>query len=178
MPRYNIAPRTQVPVLRRRDNGPNDQPDLILQTMKWGLVPHWSKHEDKTLSTTNARAENLVEGGGMWGSLRGTKRCVIPCQGYPLPHPSCLPLLNGDRRYYEWLSKGKQKVPYYTKRKDGGIMLLAGLYDSAVIEGNGQSVTSKYCYIERKAQAVPSGHSLLSLPTPTRTFLGYTTVNP
>ncbi|KXN83162.1 hypothetical protein AN958_01763 [Leucoagaricus sp. SymC.cos] len=86
--------------------------------MKWGLVPHWSKFEDKTLSTTNARAENLVEGGGMWGSLRGTKRCVIPVQGY-----------------YEWLTKGKQKLPHLTKRKDGGIMLLAGLYDSAIIEG-------------------------------------------
>lgn len=81
VPRYNIAPRTQAPVLRQRDNGPGDQPAMILQTMKWGLVPHWSKHEDKTLSTTNARSENLVEGGGMWGSLRGTKRCVIPCQG-------------------------------------------------------------------------------------------------
>ncbi|KAF9451316.1 DUF159-domain-containing protein [Macrolepiota fuliginosa MF-IS2] len=86
--------------------------------MKWGLVPHWSKHEDKTLSTTNARSENLVEGGGMWGSLRGTKRCVIPCQGY-----------------YEWLTKGKHKIPHYTKRKDGGLMLLAGLYDSTIIEG-------------------------------------------
>jgi putative SOS response-associated peptidase YedK len=77
VPRYNIAPRTQAPVLRRRDG---DQ--LVLQTMKWGLVPHWSKIEDKSLSTTNARSENLVEGGGMWGSLRGTKRCVIPVQGY------------------------------------------------------------------------------------------------
>jgi len=86
--------------------------------MKWGLVPHWSKHEDKTLSTTNARSENLIEGGGMWGSLRGTKRCAIPCQGY-----------------YEWLTKGKQKLPHFTKPKDRDIMLLAGLYDSAVIEG-------------------------------------------
>ncbi|KAF5353475.1 hypothetical protein D9756_008100 [Leucocoprinus leucothites] len=123
VPRYNIAPRTQAPVLRRRgttdDSELNDSSDkLILQTMKWGLVPHWSKFEDKTLSTTNARAENLVEGGGMWGSLRGSKRCVIPVQGY-----------------YEWLTRGKQKLPHFTKRKDEGIMLLAGLYDSAVIEG-------------------------------------------
>ncbi|KAH0579765.1 hypothetical protein H2248_002602 [Termitomyces sp. 'cryptogamus'] len=50
--------------------------------MKWGLVPHWSKHEDKTLSTTNARAENLVEGGGMWASIKGKKRCAVLAQGY------------------------------------------------------------------------------------------------
>lgn len=105
--------------------------------MKWGLVPHWSTKEDKTLSTTNARAENLVEGGGMWGSLRGTKRCVIPCQGYACCR--CIwHVIHEQRRYYEWLTKGKQKIPHYTKRNDGGIMLLAGLYDSAIIEGSCQ----------------------------------------
>lgn len=53
-----------------------------MQTMKWGLVPHWSKVEDKSLNTTNARSENLVAGGGMWGSIKGKQRCAIPCQGY------------------------------------------------------------------------------------------------
>lgn len=52
-----------------------------MQTMRWGLVPHWSKHEDKTLSTTNARAEALVEGGGMWATIKGKKRCVVLCEG-------------------------------------------------------------------------------------------------
>ena len=82
MPRYNIAPRTQAPVLRRQDPGPsNVNVSYILHSMKWGLVPHWSKFEDKTLSTTNARSENLVEGGGMWASMKGRKRCAILCQG-------------------------------------------------------------------------------------------------
>ena len=49
--------------------------------MKWGLVPSWSKHEEKHLNTINARAENLVEGGGMWGSIKGKKRCAVLCQG-------------------------------------------------------------------------------------------------
>lgn len=85
MPRYNIAPRTQSAVLRRRDPGPSgsnsEAQGYVLQSMKWGLVPHWSKFEDKTLSTTNARSENLVEGGGMWGSIKGKKRCAVLCQG-------------------------------------------------------------------------------------------------
>jgi putative SOS response-associated peptidase YedK len=34
------------------------------------------------LNTTNARSENLVEGGGMWGSIKGKKRCAVVCQGY------------------------------------------------------------------------------------------------
>ncbi|KAF9561591.1 DUF159-domain-containing protein [Agrocybe pediades] len=118
IPRYNIAPRTQAPVVRHRDADANDSL-LIVQTMKWGLVPHWSKFEDKTLNTTNARSENLVEGGGMWGSLKGRKRCAIPCQGY-----------------YEWLTKGKEKLPHFTRRKDGRLLLMAGLYDSVVLEGD------------------------------------------
>jgi putative SOS response-associated peptidase YedK len=91
IPRYNIAPRTRAPVIRRRgDPGPSSSREggggandgVILQTMKWGLVPHWSNAEDKSLSTTNARSENLVEGGHMWASIKGKKRCAIPCQGY------------------------------------------------------------------------------------------------
>lgn len=75
-PRYNIAPRSQAPVLRRDDD------ERVLHTMKWGLVPHWSTHENKSLSTTNARADTLIDNNSMWARLRATKRCVVPCQGY------------------------------------------------------------------------------------------------
>ena len=37
--------------------------------------------------------------------------------------------------YYEWLKKGKDKIPHFTKRADGKIMLLAGLWDSVQYEG-------------------------------------------
>ncbi|KAF8621468.1 hypothetical protein AX15_007762 [Amanita polypyramis BW_CC] len=126
VPRYNIAPRSYAPVVRRaRRNDPNDaypSQSVLLHTMKWGLVPHWSKTEDKTLSTTNARSENLIEGGGMWASIKGKNRCVVICQGY-----------------YEWLTKGKEKLPHFVKHKDEQqLMLMAGLYDHAII--NGQSL--------------------------------------
>jgi putative SOS response-associated peptidase YedK len=86
--------------------------------MKWGLVPHYSKFEDKNLNTTNARAENLAGDGGMWASLKGPKRCAVVCQGY-----------------YEWLTKGKSKLPHFVKPKDGRLMLMAGLFDSVVLQG-------------------------------------------
>ena len=54
----------------------------MMHSMRWGLVPHWSKAEPPTLNTINARAENLEEGGGMWGSIKGRKRCVVVAQGY------------------------------------------------------------------------------------------------
>ncbi|KAJ3796476.1 hypothetical protein GGU11DRAFT_140337 [Lentinula aff. detonsa] len=130
VPRYNVAPRTHAPVIRRLDLGnsirsgaePSEgssSTQLSMQTiqMKWGLVPHWSKYEDKTLNTINARSENISSGGGMWNSLRGRKRCVVICQGY-----------------YEWLSKGKEKIPHFIKPKSGHLMLLAGLYDSVDLQ--------------------------------------------
>ncbi|KAH9893960.1 hypothetical protein C8Q73DRAFT_745621 [Cubamyces lactineus] len=178
VPRHNIAPRSQAPVIRRRDGndqrtaGPSNshsQPDapattessagtqglpptnnfedhadtpgaslankdasttpvtesmstgnappLILHTMKWGLVPHFSKHEDPSLKTINARCEALIEGqAGMWASIKGRKRCAVVCEGY-----------------YEWLKKGKERLPHFTKHKDGRLMLLAGLWDCTVL---------------------------------------------
>lgn len=103
--------------------------------MRWGLVPHWSKHEDKTLSTTNARRENLVEGGGMWQSIKGKTRCAVLCEGSVRPVPFKPPNALKATRYYEWLKKGKERLPHFTKRKDGQLLLLAGLYDRAHLEG-------------------------------------------
>jgi putative SOS response-associated peptidase YedK len=87
VPRYNVAPRTHAPVIRRAQPG---EPALVMHSMRWGLVPHWSKAEPPTLNTINARAENLEEGGGMWGSVKGSKRCIVVAQG--CVHPS-LPVL-------------------------------------------------------------------------------------
>ncbi|KAJ7691117.1 hypothetical protein B0H17DRAFT_1011162 [Mycena rosella] len=120
VPRYNIAPHSQAPVLRRIDP---ETDQLVLSTMKWGLVPHFMKFEDKTLNTTNARSENLVDGGGMWESIKGPKRCAVVCQGY-----------------YEWLTKGKDKLPHFVKPKDGRLMLMAGLYDSVVLQGETETL--------------------------------------
>lgn len=88
--------------------------------MTWGLVPHWSKHQDKSLNTINARSENLVDGGGMWTGVK-KNRCAVLCQGY-----------------YEWLKKGKDRWPHFTKRQDGRLMLLAGLYDCVTLEGESE----------------------------------------
>ncbi|KAL5498205.1 hypothetical protein ACEPAH_2335 [Sanghuangporus vaninii] len=134
-PRFNIAPRSRSPVIRRRNRfddrldaptedaehrpeSDNDKKGSVMHTMKWGLIPHWSKHEDINLNTINAKGENLTEGGGMWGGIKGRKRCVVICQGY-----------------YEWQKKGKERNPHFTRHKDGKLMLLAGLYDSVILEG-------------------------------------------
>jgi putative SOS response-associated peptidase YedK len=92
-----------------------------LQSMKWGLIPFWTKRNPdyaSVMRTINCRDDSLSSPGGMWASMKGRKRCIVIAQGF-----------------FEWLTKGKEKVPHYIRRKDGGLMLLAGLWDCVQYEG-------------------------------------------
>ncbi len=92
-----------------------------LQSMKWGLIPFWTKRNPdygSMLKTINCRDDSLLENRGMWTTMKQKKRCVVVFQGF-----------------YEWLKKGKEKIPYYVKRKDGQLMCAAGLWDCVQYEG-------------------------------------------
>ncbi|BGO95815.1 hypothetical protein NBRC10512v2_007521 [Rhodotorula toruloides] len=110
-PRYNVAPTTQIPVVRRTRK---DKETYELDLMKWGLVPSWySEPPSAGLSTINAQCESVFEGTPAWRQPRQTKRCLVVAQGF-----------------YEWLNKPgmKEKQPYFVKRKDGKLMAF-GNYD-------------------------------------------------
>ncbi len=95
-----------------------------LQGMKWGLIPFWTKRNPdyaSVLKTINCRDDSLIEDRGMWTSMKKRKRCIVICQGF-----------------YEWLKKGpsgKEKIPYFIRRKDGGLLCFAGLWDCVKYEG-------------------------------------------
>ncbi len=95
-----------------------------LQSMKWGLVPFWTKRNPdygSVMKTINARDDSLAANGGMWNTMKKKKRCIVIAQGF-----------------YEWLKKngGKEKIPHYTKRKDEQLMCFAGLWDCVQYEGS------------------------------------------
>jgi len=54
-PRYNIAPTQSVTVVRQVDSA------RYLTTMRWGLVPSWSKDTSVSASLINARSEMVME---------------------------------------------------------------------------------------------------------------------
>jgi len=92
-----------------------------LQSMKWGLIPFWTKRNPdygSMMKTINCRDDSLIENRGMWNTMKQKKRCIIVAQGF-----------------YEWLKKGKEKLPHYVKRKDGQLMCFAGLWDCVQYEG-------------------------------------------
>lgn len=94
-----------------------------LQSMKWGLVPSWTKHSPQyanVLKTINCRDDSLSSPGGMWATMKTRKRCIVLAQGF-----------------FEWLKVGERaKVPHYVKRKDGRLMCFAGLWDSVQYQGS------------------------------------------
>ncbi|KAI7876696.1 DUF159-domain-containing protein [Lichtheimia hyalospora FSU 10163] len=111
-PSYNVAPRKWIPVVRYADN------NLILQTMKWGFIPSWAKHTPDN-QPINARDETLSVGHSMFDHAKNKGRCIVVAEGF-----------------FEWKKlTEKKKIPYYTKRKDGKLMLFAGLYDHSHIDG-------------------------------------------
>lgn len=93
-----------------------------LQSMKWGLVPFWTKRNPEygsIMRTINCRDDSLSTPGGMWASMKVRKRCIVVAQGF-----------------YEWLKTGpKDKLPHFVKRKDGHLMCFAGLWDCVQYEG-------------------------------------------
>ncbi|KAJ5230894.1 hypothetical protein N7489_011602 [Penicillium chrysogenum] len=100
-----------------------------LQSMKWGLIPFWTKRQPdygSMMRTINCRDDSLAKESGMWTTMKRRKRCVVVCQGF-----------------YEWLKKGpggKEKVPHFIRRKDGELMCFAGLWDCVSYEGSDEKL--------------------------------------
>src|SRR4029077_1873770 len=53
-PSWNLAPTDPITVVMLDDSG-----ERMVSTMRWGLIPSWSRDEKLAYSTFNARAEGL-----------------------------------------------------------------------------------------------------------------------
>lgn len=134
-----------------------ESPRYRLQSMKWGLIPSWTKRSPNyasMLKTINCRSDSLSGSGGMWSSMKGRKRCIVVADGF-----------------YEWLKVGpKERVPHYIKRKDGQPMLFAGLWDCVKFEGESPLPIDRKWRMGRGGNGVDVSN-LMGVKTRTR---GYT----
>jgi putative SOS response-associated peptidase YedK len=103
---YNIAPSLMVPVIRR-----SAEAGIELATVKWGLVPHWSKEAKSAYSTINARAETVAAKPAFRDAFR-RRRCLIPADGF-----------------YEWQQREQGKQPYFIHLQDRRPFAFAGLWE-------------------------------------------------
>ncbi|MET0681896.1 MAG: SOS response-associated peptidase [Casimicrobiaceae bacterium] len=111
-PRYNIAPMTEVPIVRVNAEG---QRELV--RMRWGLVPRWAKDPSIGARMINARGETIADKPSFRMSYR-RHRCLLPADGF-----------------YEWQApparsgagEASRKQPIHIGMSDGSLFGLAGL---------------------------------------------------
>jgi putative SOS response-associated peptidase YedK len=81
-----------------------------LDSMRWGLVPHWAK--DTKSIHINARSETVATTAAFRDSF-ARKRCLIPADGF-----------------YEWEPPENGRAPHWVYRADGHPMVFAGIWAS------------------------------------------------
>ena len=108
-PSYNIAPTQNSLVLVQ------EKSSKIVRSMKWGLIPAWSKNELYGSKMINARTETVTTKPS-FKNLISKNRCIVLSDGY-----------------YEWKQSGSRKVPFFIHKKDNGLMLFAGLWTTCSI---------------------------------------------
>lgn len=106
LPRYNIAPRQPVLVVRTGEEGTRE-----LVAVEWGLVPEWKKEVgDKPL--INARLETIEVKPSFRSSIK-RKRCLVPFNGW-----------------YEWKPEQGKKQPYVIEPTSGEPSAFAGIWST------------------------------------------------
>lgn len=105
---WNVAPTQPVPLVRisREHDG------RVLDTARWGLVPHWAKDLRAGARMINARAETVAELRSFAPSF-AERRCLIPADGW-----------------FEWVRDGKAKQAFYMTPVDRTTLAFAGLWSA------------------------------------------------
>ncbi|MGS0687432.1 SOS response-associated peptidase [Nakamurella sp. GG22] len=116
-PSWNIAPTDPVRVvLERRPRGEQGgeeeaPPVRQLRTVRWGLVPSWSKDRKGAARLINARQETVTVKPA-FKTAAARRRCLVPANGY-----------------YEWQKTADGKIPYFLHDADHDLLAFAGLYE-------------------------------------------------
>jgi putative SOS response-associated peptidase YedK len=105
-PRYNIAPSQPVCIVR-----PSLRGDREAALVRWGLLPAWSKDPTGLSTLFNARSETANEKPSFRGPMRH-RRCLVPADGF-----------------YEWLGEKGARRPHLIRRRDRGLLAMAGIWE-------------------------------------------------
>lgn len=115
-PTYNAAPTSLQPVIRLS----SDKTHTEMAPCQWGLIPSWwtKPLSEKKFTGFNARSETAHEKPVYRGAFRH-KRAIVPMSGF-----------------YEWSGPKGSKTPFAIGLKNRRWFGVAGLWDSALIDGS------------------------------------------
>ena len=125
IPSFNIAPTQKSLVIVGKNN------KRQIKSMKWGLIPSWSKNKNIGSKLINARSETLNEKSSFKHLVR-SNRCIVLSDGY-----------------YEWSTIKSRKQPFYIFDEQKNILPMAGLWSTCSYNG-GETILS-YTIITKKA---------------------------
>jgi len=131
LPRYNIAP-TQPVAIVRQEHGIRR-----MTFARWGLVPAWVKDPQAFSLLINARADSLLERPAFKNAMR-YRRCLVPATGF-----------------YEWHRQGGAKQPYWVRRRGGGPLALAGLWETWADQDGGEIDSATIVTVDANATVRP-----------------------
>jgi putative SOS response-associated peptidase YedK len=108
-PRWNIAPRQLVPIVRQKSTSSRRSFGLV----RWGLIPSWAKDLSIATKTINAMSETAADKAAFRDAFR-LRRCLIPADSF-----------------YEWQPIGpKHKQSFSIGMADDSTLAFAGLWES------------------------------------------------
>lgn len=102
---HNVSPTQTVPVVLQKQNG------RTFQTMRWGLIPSWTKDLKTLPLMINARSETICQKPAFRQAFQ-KRRCIFLSDGF-----------------YEWKTEGKVKTPYVFLHPDNEPLPLAGIWE-------------------------------------------------
>ena len=106
-----VFPSQSVPVILQETG-------LVLDSLKWGLSPVWSKS-----LLINARRENLMTS-KFWKPSIETRRCLVPASAF-----------------FEWQTIDGKKVKWKIGLKGSDLFCFAGIYDTVRDKNNNEIVS-------------------------------------
>lgn len=127
-PDYNVAPTKDITVVverHPRDEDGTADPGVTersLRTVRWGLVPFFSKDPAAGARMVNARSET-VTGKPAFRRAVASRRCLFPADGwYEWQRQDAVPRAEGG-------SGKPTKQPYFTGYADGATLAMAGIWE-------------------------------------------------
>jgi putative SOS response-associated peptidase YedK len=144
MPRYNIAPTQQAPVVVVQDGA------VLLKPMRWGLIPFWAKDESIGNRMINARSESVMEKAAFRRNFE-RRRCLVVADSF-----------------YEWkkLPNSKLRQPMRILLRDESVFAFAGLWDRWR-QPNGSALETFTIITGEANQAVVPIHDRMPVILPT-----------
>ena len=108
---YEVFPSQSVPVILQETG-------LVLDSLKWGLSPVWSKS-----LLINARRENLLTS-KFWKPSIQNRRCLVPASAF-----------------FEWQTLNGKKTKWKIALKGSDLFCFAGIYDTVRDKNNNEIVS-------------------------------------